>query len=82
MIGHRLVQVGLGVAVERCLGLGIEAIWGRIQRLAALMREGLARIEGVTVQDLGATLCGIVSFTKVREPSPWDSAAMAGFFTA
>ena len=62
-------QVGLGVAVEQCLALGQGAIWGRIQALAALLRAGLARVEGVRVQDVGATLCGIVSFTKVRERS-------------
>lgn len=60
------MQLGLGVAVESCLSLGQDAIWGRIQALAALMRSGLARLKGVQVQDVGATLCGIVSFTKVR----------------
>jgi cysteine desulfurase / selenocysteine lyase len=59
------LQVGLGVAVEQCLELGVEAIEARILHLADLMRRGLERLPGVAVWDRGKRLCGIVSFTKV-----------------
>lgn len=56
-------KAGLGVACEYALDLGMENIWRRVQALAGQLREGLAAIPNVTVQDRGAVLCGIVSFT-------------------
>ena len=55
--------LGLGAAINYAAALGMEAIWGRIQTLAAQLRDGLAAIPGVTVHDRGATLGGIVTFT-------------------
>jgi len=57
-------KVGLGVAVQQCIDIGIEDIWNRISSLAAALREGLSSIPGVNVLDRGAVLCGIVSFKK------------------
>lgn len=56
-------KAGLGVAVQECVDLGIRRIWARVQQLAAALRAGLAGVPGVSLQDRGATLCGLVSFT-------------------
>lgn len=57
-------KVGLGIAVEECLHIGIENIWERIQCLAQYLRQGLASVPGVQVMDRGEHLCGIVTFVK------------------
>ncbi|MGY4801546.1 aminotransferase class V-fold PLP-dependent enzyme [Teichococcus aerofrigidensis] len=56
-------RAGLGVAVDYALGLGLEAIQARCQALSARLREGLARIPGAVVRDLGRSPSAIVSFT-------------------
>ncbi|RMG43982.1 MAG: aminotransferase class V-fold PLP-dependent enzyme [Acidobacteria bacterium] len=56
-------HIGLGVAIDYALGWGLEAIWARVTDLAATLRRQLEDIPGVTIRDLGTTLCGIVSFT-------------------
>lgn len=69
-IVYVLVQMGLGIAAEYVLQIGIEAIWDRVQQLAGLLRQQLSSVKGVTVQDRGRLLCGIVSFTMVgQQPS-------------
>jgi cysteine desulfurase / selenocysteine lyase len=57
------VRLGFGVAIEYALVLGLKNIERRVQALAALLRERLEQIKGVTVRDLGRTRCGIVTFT-------------------
>ena len=61
-----LLQMGLGIAAEYVLEIGIEAIWERVQHIAGMMRQQLQQLKGATVQDRGRLLCGIVSFTMVR----------------
>jgi cysteine desulfurase/selenocysteine lyase len=63
-------RLGVGVAVRYALDLGLSPIRARVTALAHRLREGLAEVPGVTVQDLGwsngAAQCGIVTFTHER----------------
>jgi cysteine desulfurase / selenocysteine lyase len=56
-------KIGLGVAADYALELGLDAIWARLQQLAGRLRDGLSDIEGVTVRDQGLTRAAIVTFT-------------------
>ncbi|HEX7102571.1 MAG TPA: aminotransferase class V-fold PLP-dependent enzyme, partial [Nitrolancea sp.] len=56
-------KIGMGVAAEYAMGIGVEAGWARIQQLADGLRERIDAIPGCQVHDLGATRCGIVSFS-------------------
>ncbi len=56
-------RLGLGVAIDYLLDLGIDAVAEAIGYRAAHIRDGLERIPSVTVHDRGAPLNGIVSFT-------------------
>ena len=60
---HVAGQVGLGVAVEYALNLGLDAIFDRIRHVAGTLRERLAAVPGVTVHDVGRTRCGITTFS-------------------
>jgi selenocysteine lyase/cysteine desulfurase len=55
-------KVGLGIALRYCNDVGIESIEVRIQWLASRLRAKLHAIDQVKVCDVGARLCGIVSF--------------------
>jgi cysteine desulfurase / selenocysteine lyase len=56
-------RLGLGVAIDHALALGLEAIEGRCRELAGLLRDGLRAIPGVTLHDLGPDPAAIVSFS-------------------
>ena len=56
-------KVGLGVAVDYALEVGVENAWDRIRLLATRAREALAEIPGVTLLDRGAVLGSTVTFT-------------------
>lgn len=60
---HYAGKVGLGVATSYMLDIGIEAISERISSLSVNLREQLASIPAVTVQDEGLNQSGIVTFT-------------------
>lgn len=56
-------KIGLGVAVDYALAIGIDEIWARIRELAASLRTALADVGGVTLLDRGAVLGATVTFT-------------------
>ena len=62
-------KVGLGVAVDYALDIGIEAIRARVVELAERLRAGLREIDGVALLDRGAVLAATVTFT-VEGASP------------
>ena len=55
-------RVGLGVAIDYTLGWGLADIRDRVYGLADGLRERLDGLRGVTVHDIGAERCGIVTF--------------------
>jgi len=62
-------KVGLGIAADYALELGLDAIWARIQELAASLRAALAAVDGVTLLDRGRVLGATVTFDVAgREP--------------
>lgn len=56
-------RLGLGVAIEEALAIGLPRIETRVKALAADLRAMLGQIDGVTVHDLGRDPAAIVSFT-------------------
>jgi cysteine desulfurase / selenocysteine lyase len=56
-------RLGLGVAVDYALDIGVDRIEARVTAVAELLRAGLGSIEGVVVRDQGRRRCGIVTFT-------------------
>lgn len=55
-------KVGLGVAVDYALEIGIGAGWERIQMLASRLRNGLGELPNVTLADRGKLLGALVTF--------------------
>lgn len=62
-------KIGLGVAVDYALGVGLGAIETRITALADHLRTLLAGVDGVHVHDQGTRRCGIVTFTVDGVPA-------------
>lgn len=62
-------RLGLGVAIDYALAIGMEAIASRCCMLADRLRAGLAQTPGVTVRDLGRHPSAIVTFTTSRAPA-------------
>lgn len=55
-------HLGMGVAVDYALAIGLDRIWAQVERNASLLRAKLGGIPGVTVRDLGEVKGGIVTF--------------------
>ena len=61
--GHFAGRLALGRAAEYAREIGTDNIEARVVSLAALCREELRSIPGVSVHDCGTNLCGIVTFS-------------------
>lgn len=71
-------KIGLGVAIDYALHWGIDITWARIRTLASSLRAQLGALPGVTVRDIGAERCGIVTFTaEGHEPAALVDALLA-----
>lgn len=60
---NQAAKIGLGVAIDYLLELGMENVSRRILSLAQTLRHKLQEMTGVTVTDIGEKRCGIVTFT-------------------
>jgi cysteine desulfurase / selenocysteine lyase len=76
--GNVAAKIGLGVAVDYGLRLGLLAIRDRVRTLAKLLREGLATLPGVTVRDRGGEKCAIVTFDAKARRAPEIRDALRG----
>jgi selenocysteine lyase/cysteine desulfurase len=70
-------RLGMGIAIDYALDLGLEAIQCRTRTLATRLRCGLSTIPGVELRDLGCNHCAIVSFTVAGCSAPTVVAAAA-----
>ncbi|MET0676790.1 MAG: aminotransferase class V-fold PLP-dependent enzyme [Bradyrhizobium sp.] len=70
-------RLGLGVAIDYALELGLERIERRSRMLANGLRERLAGIAGVTVHDIGPDPAAIVTFTVKGVDAATIAARMA-----
>lgn len=64
-----VARMGLGVAIDYALDIGLNSIALRCSTLASRLREGLSAQNGVTVHDLGMHPCAIVTFTLDAMPA-------------
>ena len=70
---HVAGRIGLARAVSYAQEIGMEAIGVRVQTLAASLRAALSERTDVTVHDLGARQCGIVTFLREGETAQTTS---------
>jgi len=56
-------RLGLGLAIDYAMEIGLDVIEARCRLLAGTMRAALSRIPGIALHDLGPDPSAIVSFT-------------------
>ncbi len=69
-------HLGLAVAIDHALELGLDPIARRVSTLAERLRDELGSIDGVEIHDGGSRRSGIVTFTAARA-SPEEVMAAA-----
>ncbi|MFG1798244.1 aminotransferase class V-fold PLP-dependent enzyme [Nocardia sp. NPDC049149] len=69
--------VGLGAAVAQALDLGLEVIGQRTQQLGARLRNGLRELDTISVHDLGAVQCALVTATVTGRSAAHVAAELA-----
>jgi selenocysteine lyase/cysteine desulfurase len=62
-------RLGLIAAFRYALSLGVGAIAAAVRDRGEYLRKGLAEVPGVTVHDLGAQRCGLVTFSMEGVPA-------------
>jgi cysteine desulfurase / selenocysteine lyase len=70
-------KAGLARAIDYALEWDVGAIWGRVRALGNRLRGQLAEIAGVTVRDVGAERCAIVTFDVAGIPAQQLKDALA-----
>ena len=70
-------KAGLARAIDYALEWDVGAIWERVRALGARLRERLADIADVTVRDVGAERCAIVTFDVADIPAEKVKDALA-----
>jgi cysteine desulfurase/selenocysteine lyase len=73
-------KLGLGVAVDYALELGVDRTWPYIQELAGMLRRELEATGTVDVYDKGAVRGGIVTFTVDGFDAEHVQAALAASY--
>jgi selenocysteine lyase/cysteine desulfurase len=69
-------RLGLGVAADYAMSIGLEAIQERAFALADALRAALREVPGLTIYDLGKRPCAIVSFAVAGIESEVIEAAL------
>ncbi len=62
-------KLGMGVAVDYALEIGLDVIWDRVKHISRMLRSRIAEIPRVKIYDVGVDKGGIVTFAVDQLPS-------------